>query len=146
MQIDLAESDESILAAFDAMKHLREFDDAKSFLLRVRELQKDGYLLACVVTDGRVVAVAGFRIAEKIAWLSLEEARWRTFFSLAHIEPLNLVYEEVVESIPRAVEKVARFVGEEVNIDKLPEPQNVRMSSPLNEAFIERFRREFENG
>jgi len=86
------------------------------------------------------------RISEKIAWLSLEEARWRTFFSLAHIEPLDLAYEEVVESIPRAVEKVARFVGEEVNIDKLPEPPYVRMSSPLNEAFIERFRREFENG
>lgn len=68
MQIELAQSDESILSAFDAMKHLREFDDARSFLQRVRELQRDGYLLVCVVADGRVVAAAGFRVGEKIPW------------------------------------------------------------------------------
>lgn len=68
MQIDLAESDESILAAFEAMKYLRQFDDATSFLRRVREMQKGGYLLARVVRDGRVVAAAGFRIGEKFAW------------------------------------------------------------------------------
>lgn len=68
MRIELAESDESIESAFDAMQHLRAFDDAQSFLRRVRELQRDGYLLAVVIKEGCVVAAAGFRVGEKIPW------------------------------------------------------------------------------
>jgi GNAT superfamily N-acetyltransferase len=68
MRISVAESDESILAAFDAMKHLRELDDAQSFLRRVRQQQHDGYLLVSVAVDGRAVAAAGFRLGEKLAW------------------------------------------------------------------------------
>ena len=68
MHISVADSDESILSAFDAMKHLREFGDAQAFLQQVRQQQRDGYLLAAGAVDGRVVAAAGFRLGEKLAW------------------------------------------------------------------------------
>lgn len=68
MQIELAESDESILSVFDTITHLRTFDDASSFLRRIRELQQDGYLLVRVVADEHVVAAAGFRLGDKIPW------------------------------------------------------------------------------
>jgi len=68
VKIELAESDDEIRMAFDAMRHLRNLPNPQAFLDRVRQLQQDGYLLATLRDGGNVVAVAGFRIAEKLAW------------------------------------------------------------------------------
>jgi GNAT superfamily N-acetyltransferase len=68
MNVELADSDEEIQAAFDAMKHLRDLPSAEAFLTRVRELQQDGFLLAVLRDRGSVVAAAGFRIGNKLAW------------------------------------------------------------------------------
>jgi hypothetical protein len=62
MRIELAESDESILSVFDAMQHLRPFDDTVSFLRRVRELQQSRYLLAVFLTIVLVAAWGRFAV------------------------------------------------------------------------------------
>jgi GNAT superfamily N-acetyltransferase len=68
MTIDLAESDEKVLACFAVMRHLRDLDDATAFLHRVRSQQLSGYRLAAVWHGGEPVAVAGFRLGENLAW------------------------------------------------------------------------------
>jgi len=46
VKIDLAESDEDILACFSVIRHLRDLEDATSFRRRVRSQQLSGYQLA----------------------------------------------------------------------------------------------------
>ena len=68
MTIDLAESDEDILACFPVIRELRDLPDATSFLRRVRSQQLSGYLLAALRDGGEPVAMAGFRLGESLAW------------------------------------------------------------------------------
>ena len=89
MKIDLAESDEDILACFQVMRHLRgDLSDATTFLRRVRSQQRSGYHLAVVREDREPLAVAGFRLGENLAWgrflyvddlVTLPEARSRGY-------------------------------------------------------------------
>ena len=90
MQIDLAESDEDIVACFPVMGHLRDLANAETFLRRVRSQERAGYRLAAVREDGEPVAVAGFRFTENLAWgrhlyvddlVALPEARSRGYGS-----------------------------------------------------------------
>jgi GNAT superfamily N-acetyltransferase len=56
--------------AFEAMKALRpHHGDRDEFVRRVDEVQRpQGYRLVGAFEDGRVVAVAGFRLIESLAW------------------------------------------------------------------------------
>ena len=60
MEVEVAQSDEEIQAAFLVMKHLRDLSDSAEFLRRVRPQQEQGHLLAVLREDGSVVAAAGF--------------------------------------------------------------------------------------
>ena len=88
MKIDLAESDADVLACFPMIRHLRDLQDATSFLRRVRSQQRSGYQLAALRDGGDPVAVAGFRLGESLAWgrhlyvddlVTLPEARSRGY-------------------------------------------------------------------
>ena len=68
LKIDLAESDDAILACCPVMQSLRELDDASSFLRRVRSQQGSGYRLAALSDGAGPIAVAGFRLSESLAW------------------------------------------------------------------------------
>jgi len=68
------------------MQHLRSLDDVGAFVRRVRLQEGAGYRLAAARDAGRVVAVAGFRLGENLAWgrhlyvddlVTLPEARSR---------------------------------------------------------------------
>jgi GNAT superfamily N-acetyltransferase len=85
--VRIAESDAEIRACFPVMAALRtDRSDEDAFLARVRLQEQTGYRLACVAEAGCVVAVAGFRIGENLAWerflyvddlVTLPEARSR---------------------------------------------------------------------
>ena len=64
--IERAETDEAILACYDVMAELRPHVARDEFLATVRAMQKDGLRLACVREDGRVVAVAGYRLSTNL--------------------------------------------------------------------------------
>lgn len=64
--IERAETDEAILACYDVMAELRPHLARADFLATVRAMQKDGLRLASVREDGRVVAVAGYRISTNL--------------------------------------------------------------------------------
>ena len=67
--ICLAESEEQIHRCFPVMAELRPHVVEREFLERVRRQQREsGYQLAFVEESGAVRAVAGFRIAEFLAW------------------------------------------------------------------------------
>ncbi len=60
--IHLAKTNEEIAACFEAMRPLRPQLVQEQFPAQVRELMAEGYQLACLTQDERVVCVAGFRI------------------------------------------------------------------------------------
>src|SRR5690349_19521996 len=67
--IHLAESDEQIHRCFAVMAELRTHIVEREFVERVRRQQREsGYQLAFVEDSGLVRALAGFRIAEFLAW------------------------------------------------------------------------------
>lgn len=68
MNISIASTDEEIVVCFPVMQELRPHLHAEQFLPRVRAQQKDGYQLVYVESSGEVVAVAGFRLGQNLAW------------------------------------------------------------------------------
>lgn len=66
MNIQIADTDQEIAACFAVMKQLRPKLVEEDFVADVRRMQREGYLLACVV-DGEVRAVAGYRYMEMFA-------------------------------------------------------------------------------
>jgi GNAT superfamily N-acetyltransferase len=68
MQIELATSDAAINACYTAMYELRPHLNAETFLPQVRRLQREGYHLAAGMDATGVIAVAGFRLGENLAW------------------------------------------------------------------------------
>jgi GNAT superfamily N-acetyltransferase len=68
MNIKLAESDAEIAACHPVMQELRPHLDEGTFVHRVQRQREAGYRLAYLEDGGRPVAVAGFRLAENLAW------------------------------------------------------------------------------
>ena len=56
-------SDDEILRCFEVMAELRPQLRREDFLPTVRQMQREGYQLACLEEHGNVVAVAGYRIS-----------------------------------------------------------------------------------
>jgi len=68
MNIFIAKTDTDINACFPVMQELRPHLQKAQFVSRVRYRQNTGYILACIQDQDTVVAVAGFRISENLAW------------------------------------------------------------------------------
>jgi GNAT superfamily N-acetyltransferase len=66
--VQLVESDAQILACFPTLFQLRPHLKQETFLEDVRRQQNNGYQLAYIAVNDRVVAVAGFNISECLAW------------------------------------------------------------------------------
>lgn len=59
---------ESIEVCFDVMSQLRTHLVRDEFVERVQRQMKDGYRFVAVECDGVIVAAAGYRISENLAW------------------------------------------------------------------------------
>jgi len=68
MNIRIATTDSEIAACYPVMRELRPHIAEDQFLSRVRSQEKTGYQLAFVEQSDGVVAVAGFRVGENLAW------------------------------------------------------------------------------
>ena len=68
MDIRVAGADEDIAACYRVMRELRPHIPEKEFIPRVRSQEKRGYRLVAVEDGNGIVAVAGFRIGENLAW------------------------------------------------------------------------------
>jgi CTP:molybdopterin cytidylyltransferase MocA/GNAT superfamily N-acetyltransferase len=68
MHIAHAESDEQINACFPVMAELRTHLVATEFVVRIRRQQSQGYRLLFLEDDGRIRALAGYRISENLPW------------------------------------------------------------------------------
>ena len=68
MDIRIATTDSEITACYPAMRELRPHLAEEQFLSRVRNQETTGYRLAYVQHPDGVVAVAGFRVGENLAW------------------------------------------------------------------------------
>jgi len=65
--IKTAESKEEVRRCFPVMKQLREKLSAEEFAEKVGEQEREGYKLAFLEREGRVLGVAGFRIYHMLA-------------------------------------------------------------------------------
>lgn len=68
MDVRFAFSVNEIQMCFRVMAQLRPHLVAENFVGRVRRQQEEGYRLAFIEIDCGVVAVAGFRLSENLAW------------------------------------------------------------------------------
>ena len=68
MSIRVATTDSEIAACYPVMRELRPHVAENQFLTRVRSQERAGYRLAYVQESIGVVAVAGFRVGENLAW------------------------------------------------------------------------------
>ena len=68
MSIRVAMTDAEILSCHPVMSHLRPRYSSSEFLSRIRGQQDEGYELAMLVDQDRVVAVAGYRVGHNLAW------------------------------------------------------------------------------
>lgn len=69
MEICIAATEAEIKACFPAFYELRPHLSESNFVAQVqRQMKNHGYVLAYIINEGRVVAVAGYRIAEFLAW------------------------------------------------------------------------------
>lgn len=66
MEICLAQSDQAIADCFAVMSQLRPHLQPAHFVATVRQMQAEGFQLACGLDQGRVVAVAGFRVSTNL--------------------------------------------------------------------------------
>jgi GNAT superfamily N-acetyltransferase len=66
--ITLAKSDAEIESCFAIMQTLRPHLIASEFVSRIKRQEQQGYQLAYLEDEGSIKAVAGFRIAECLAW------------------------------------------------------------------------------
>jgi len=68
-QLTHVDSDEEHLACFDVMHELRpHLTDAAAFVAQVRRQAAQGYRLLAARQDGRVVALAGYRVTENLIY------------------------------------------------------------------------------
>jgi len=68
MKIGLATSDSEINNCYPVMRELRPQISEEAFLAQVRRLETGGFRLAAMRDNKGIVAVAGFRISENLAW------------------------------------------------------------------------------
>lgn len=68
MQPRIAETEREIEACYPVMHELRPYLSKEEFVARVRAQQAEGYELAYLEDEGRPVALAGFRVAQNLAW------------------------------------------------------------------------------
>ena len=66
--IALAQSEVEIAACFDVMVQLRPHLRREEFIARIQAQQAQGYQLASRRMGSKVVAAAGFRLSENLAW------------------------------------------------------------------------------
>lgn len=67
-RIALAETAEEIEACYPVLEALRPHVAPDSFVERIRRQQAQGYRLAYLAVGADVLAVAGFRVSENLAW------------------------------------------------------------------------------
>ncbi len=68
MNIGMATTDVDIAACYAVMRELRPHIVENEFIPRVRSQEKAGYRLAFLAETVGVVAVAGFRVGNNLAW------------------------------------------------------------------------------
>lgn len=68
IEVFIANTDAEIEACFPAFKALRPHLEPGRFLLQVRRQQKESYQILALKHEGAIKSVAGFRLAEFLAW------------------------------------------------------------------------------
>lgn len=68
-KVKILSNDREIAASFSIMQQLRPHLKEEAYLQRIREMKNNfGYRLVAVLDRKKIVALAGFRIAENLAW------------------------------------------------------------------------------
>ncbi|MET3195080.1 GNAT superfamily N-acetyltransferase [Bacillus sp. OAE603] len=68
-EVKIMQSDKEIMLTFHTVKQLRPHLDQTEYITKIRRLmERHDYTLIAVVDENEVMAVAGYRITESLAW------------------------------------------------------------------------------
>lgn len=81
-------------------------------------------------------------IAEFSRGIEASETFWERFFSLANVQPLRIVYEDLVADYADTVRRAARHVGVDAAALAVPPPRMRRQSNEVSVEYADRYRRE----
>ena len=62
LRVELAQTDEALAATWPVMRQLRPNLDAEQYVALAKAMATEGYRIAALYADDRVVAVAGYRL------------------------------------------------------------------------------------
>jgi trehalose 2-sulfotransferase len=80
-------------------------------------------------------------ITELVRMGKAEDARWREFFQVHRISPLELYYEDLVPDLEGAVRRVLEFLGIPANDATIPVPNLRKQADDRSGEWEERYRR-----
>jgi GNAT superfamily N-acetyltransferase len=122
MSIQLVTSDTQIFKCFSVLSQLRPHLKQEDFLTQVQRQQQQGYQVAFSERDEQVIAVAGFRISECLAWGQ-------------HL----YVYDLVVEAAERSQGHGQQLFEWLINFAKLHHCQQLHLDSGVQRFAAHRF-------
>lgn len=68
------------------------------------------------------------------------------YFSRNNIQPLTLVYEDMIEDFPGTIQRVLNYLGIEETPKVIPEKLLARTANAESEKWVQRFRKEIQEG
>ena len=68
MNIQIAKTDNEIAACYPVMRELRSHISEDEFISRIRSQGENGYRLIYLANEGSLIAIAGVRVGENLAW------------------------------------------------------------------------------
>lgn len=78
--------------------------------------------------------------------IMLKECNIQEYFSRYDIQPLTLVYEDMIEDFPGTIQRVLDYLGIEEAPKVIPEKLLARTANAESEKWVQRFRKEIQEG
>lgn len=78
--------------------------------------------------------------------ICLREAAIEDFFRVGNIQPMTVVYEDFVRGYTETLQNILSYLGQDSDGIEIPSPPLERLADDISEAWVQRFRKEIQDG